>query len=166
MIRCYVGMGSNLGDSVAHLDQALSALAQLPDSQLVDSSSYYRSPPMAGMEQPDYTNAVAVLDTQLKPLALLDALQGIETQQGRQRLERWGARTLDLDLLLYGDTTLCTERLTLPHYGMAERAFVLIPLFELAPELALPDGRQLTTLLAQCPAQPLYRHDGGCHLPD
>ncbi len=157
MIRAYVALGSNLDQPARQLEQALDALNTLPDTVLAGCSGFYTSPPMAGMDQPDYVNAVAALDTTLAPLALLDALQGIETRQGRERHARWGARTLDLDLILYGDQQLSSERLTVPHYGMAERAFVLIPLFELAPELTLPDGRQLTTLLAQCPPQPLFR---------
>ncbi|MBY5993659.1 2-amino-4-hydroxy-6-hydroxymethyldihydropteridine diphosphokinase [Ferrimonas balearica] len=157
MSRAFVALGSNLHDPQNQLRQAFDALAQLPDTTLVAHSSLYRSPPMAGMDQPEYLNAVAALDTALAPLALLDALQGIENAQGRERELRWGARTLDLDLLIYGDQAFESERLTLPHYGLAERAFVLIPLFELAPDLVLPDGRQLTTLLAQCPPQPLFR---------
>ncbi|GAA5191815.1 2-amino-4-hydroxy-6-hydroxymethyldihydropteridine diphosphokinase [Ferrimonas gelatinilytica] len=159
MTRCFIGLGSNLGNGPATLARALAMLTELPQTRLLDRSGLYGSPPMAGMAQPDYTNAVAALETTLSPLALLDALQEIEQALGRERHERWGSRTLDLDLLLYGDAVMQSERLTLPHYGMAERAFVLIPLFELAPQLVLPDGRQLTTLLAQCPAQPLYRLD-------
>lgn len=157
MIRAFVALGSNLDQPAQQLEQALAALNALPDTTLAGCSSFYTSPPMAGMDQPDYVNAVAALDTTLAPLALLDALQGIETRQGRERHTRWGARTLDLDMILYGDQQLSCERLTVPHYGMAERAFVLIPLFELAPDLTLPDGRQLTTLLAQCPPQTLFR---------
>ncbi|WP_028117775.1 2-amino-4-hydroxy-6-hydroxymethyldihydropteridine diphosphokinase [Ferrimonas senticii] len=157
MVRCYIALGANLGAANEQLEQALAALAQLPHSRLVAQSQLYRSPPMAGMQQPDYCNAVAALDTTLAPLALLDALQQIENQQGRQRSERWGARTLDLDLLLYGDQQITEPRLTVPHYGMAERAFVLLPLFELAPQLSLPNGDSLISLLANCPAQPLTR---------
>ncbi|ADN77413.1 2-amino-4-hydroxy-6-hydroxymethyldihydropteridin epyrophosphokinase [Ferrimonas balearica DSM 9799] len=156
MIRAYIALGSNLEAPAQQLQQALSALDELADTRLVACSSFYRSPPMAGMDQPDYLNAVAAIDTSLAPLALLDALQGIEQQQGRERHTRWGARTLDLDMVLYGDQAIEHERLTVPHYGMAERAFVLIPLFELAPQLTLPDGRQLATLLAQCPPQTLF----------
>ncbi|MBY6188329.1 2-amino-4-hydroxy-6-hydroxymethyldihydropteridine diphosphokinase [Marinobacter hydrocarbonoclasticus] len=157
MIRAYIALGSNLDAPAQQLDAALDALSRLPDTTLAGCSGFYTSPPMAGMDQPDYVNAVAALDTTLAPLALLDALQAIENEQGRERHTRWGARTLDLDMVLYGDQQLSTERLTVPHYGMAERAFVLIPLFELAPDLTLPDGRQLTTLLAQCPPQTLFR---------
>ncbi|GAA4895253.1 2-amino-4-hydroxy-6-hydroxymethyldihydropteridine diphosphokinase [Ferrimonas pelagia] len=155
MIRCFIGLGSNLGNGPATLARAIAALAELPGIRLIDRSSLYTSPPMAGLAQPDYTNAVAAIDTDLAPLDLLDALQQIENQLGRERHERWGARTLDLDLLLYGDEQLTCERLTVPHYGMAERAFVLIPMFELAPNLRLPDGRQLASLLALCPPQAL-----------
>lgn len=157
MPRCYIALGSNLAAPGDQLAQACQALSELPGSTLVDCSSRYSSPPMAGMDQPDYLNAVAALDTELKPLALLDALQAIESAQGRERHTRWGARTLDLDLILYGDQRIDSERLTVPHYGMAERAFVLIPLFELAPDLILPGGTHLVTLLARCPPQPLFR---------
>lgn len=144
MVRCYIGLGSNLAGPVEQVRAALGALAAVPESRLAGHSALYRSPPMGPPGQPDYVNAVAALDTDLGPEALLDALQAIETDQGRRRDgERWGPRTLDLDLLLYGDRTLTTPRLTLPHPGVAERAFVLVPLCELEPGLALPDGRRV-----------------------
>ncbi|MDF2177806.1 2-amino-4-hydroxy-6-hydroxymethyldihydropteridine diphosphokinase [Aliiglaciecola sp. CAU 1673] len=152
MISCYIGMGANLDDPQKQLQEALRALRRLPDSHLADCSSFYASKPMGPQDQPDYVNAVARLDTRLAPLALLDALQAIEQEQGRVRKsERWGARTLDLDLLLYGDLVVNSERLTLPHYGMREREFVLHPLLEIAPELVLPDGQLLNNLARQCP---------------
>ncbi|MFI3245931.1 MAG: 2-amino-4-hydroxy-6-hydroxymethyldihydropteridine diphosphokinase [Ferrimonas sp.] len=154
-IRAYVALGSNLAAPAAQLQRAMAALSQHPHMALQQQSQLYRSPPMAGMQQPDYCNAVVAIDTTLLPLALLDALQQIEQQQGRERQQRWGARTLDLDLLLYGDQTVAHPRLTIPHYGMAERAFVLIPLFEIAPALQLPSGTALASLVAQCPPQPL-----------
>ncbi|WP_417349522.1 2-amino-4-hydroxy-6-hydroxymethyldihydropteridine diphosphokinase [Ferrimonas sp.] len=152
-----VALGSNLGDSPAILAEALQAIHRLPGTKVVRASSLYTSPPMAGMQQPDYCNAVAAVETDLAPLALLDALQAIELAQGRERHERWGARTLDLDLIGFGDQCIDSERLTVPHYGVAERAFVLLPLFEIAPGYQFADGRQLTTLLAACPPQTLYR---------
>lgn len=154
--RSYIALGSNLAQPEQQLRQALLALAQLPQTSLVSHSQFYRSPPMAGMEQPDYCNAVAAIDTELAPIALLDALQQIERDQGRERHERWGARSLDLDMLLYGDQSIDHPRLTVPHYGMAERAFVLVPLFEIAPALQLPSGDALVSLLSQCPPQPLF----------
>ncbi|QIZ77684.1 2-amino-4-hydroxy-6-hydroxymethyldihydropteridine diphosphokinase [Ferrimonas lipolytica] len=155
MIRCYIALGANLAQPDQQLRQALQALAQLPQTSLVSHSQLYRSPPMAGMVQPDYCNAVAAIDTALSPIALLDHLQQLEHNQGRERHSRWGARTLDLDILLYGDQQIESERLTVPHYGIAERIFVLLPLFELAPALLLPDGKPLVSLVSNCPPQPL-----------
>ena len=130
----------------------------IPLSRLGDitaRSSVWETAPI-GPEQPDYLNAVARLDTELDPLQLLDALQEIERHQGRTRGERWSARTLDLDLLLYGDTAMATERLTLPHPRMSERNFVLYPLLDVADaNLMLPDGRKLDTLVRACPGEAL-----------
>jgi len=162
-VRVYIGLGSNLDDPVQQLHRAWAALAQLPQTQRVACSRFYRSAPLGPQDQPDYVNAVAALDTTLAPAALLDALQAIEAAQGRMRLRRWGPRTLDLDLLLYGSETLATPRLTVPHPGLAERNFVLYPLAELAPGLVLPDGRALADLLAQCDAaglEPLTDGEG------
>jgi 2-amino-4-hydroxy-6-hydroxymethyldihydropteridine diphosphokinase len=155
-VRAYIGLGSNLDDPEGQLRQALEALRQLPQSRLTAVSPFYRSRPMGPADQPDYVNAVAMLDTCLEPLALLDALQGIEQQQGRVRTgERWGPRTLDLDLLLYGAEVIAHPRLTVPHPGMKERLFVLRPLADLTPELVLPDGSTVAQLLAACPDEGL-----------
>lgn len=134
--RAYIGLGANLGaDLQATLTLAAQALAALPASRLTALSSAWRSAPVdAG--GPDFLNAVAALDTTLAPLELLDVLQAIELAHGRERPYRNAPRTLDLDLLLYGDVTLDTPRLTLPHPRLSERAFVLQPLLEIAPELA------------------------------
>ncbi|MDX2319050.1 MAG: 2-amino-4-hydroxy-6-hydroxymethyldihydropteridine diphosphokinase [Moritella sp.] len=153
--RCYVAIGSNLADPVAQAQEAIVALQTLIQSHLVAVSSLYASKPMGPQEQPDYINAVACIDTCLAPLALLDALQHIENEQGRVRKEHWGARTLDLDILLYGDDIMSTPRLTVPHYGMKEREFVLYPLAEIAPQLQLPCGQALSTLLEGCPRNDL-----------
>lgn len=160
-VRAYIGLGSNLDDPARQLRRALTALAQLPQTHLAGCSRFYRSVPLGPQDQPDYVNAVALLDTTLAPVALLDALQAIETAQGRVRTLHWGPRTLDLDLLLYGNETLATPRLTVPHPGLDLRNFVLYPLAELAPELVLPDGRTLATLLAQCDAAGLALLDDG-----
>lgn len=134
--RAYVGLGANVGaDLLATLTQAAQALAALPGTRLVVLSSAWRSAPVdAG--GPDFLNAVVALDTALAPLELLDALQAIEQAHGRERPYRNAPRTLDLDLLLYGHTVLDAPRLTLPHPRLGERAFVLSPLLEIAPELA------------------------------
>lgn len=156
--QVYIGLGSNLAQPLAQLRDACQALARLPDSQLLALSSAYASDPLGPPDQPRYLNAVACLHTQLPPLALLDALQGIEQAHGRQRkAERWGPRTLDLDILLYGEQRIDLPRLQVPHYHMHARAFVLYPLAEIAGELILPDGRRLSELLAQCPYQGLER---------
>lgn len=150
-VRAYIGLGSNLADPQAQLARAVAALRSLPASRLTALSRFYRSRPMGPADQPDYLNAVAMLDTRLEAHELLDALQSIENDQGRVRGPlRWGPRTLDLDLLLFGADIIDTGRLKVPHPGIAERNFVLYPLAEIAPELVLPDGRTLQQLLAAC----------------
>lgn len=157
MERIYIGMGSNLADPTQQLRSAVEALAQLPQTELVGVSAFYQSDSLLP-GQPRYTNAVAALDSHLAPLDLLDALQAIENGQGRERLERWGPRTLDLDIVLFGDRLIDEPRLKVPHYHLQERAFVLYPLAELAPaDLRLADGRSLTELLAACPFVGLER---------
>jgi 2-amino-4-hydroxy-6-hydroxymethyldihydropteridine diphosphokinase len=156
MERVYIGLGSNLADPAEQLREALQSLAQLPQTHLSHVSSFYVSDSLLP-GQPRYTNAVAGIDTLLAPLALLDALQAIEIDQGRERHERWGPRTLDLDILLFGDRLIDEPRLKVPHYHMQARAFVLYPLAELAPGLVLADGRALDQLLAECPFQGLER---------
>lgn len=150
--RCYIGLGANLVEPVAQLQAAVTALGQLPETKLVQVSRFYSSKPMGPQDQPDYVNAVAALDTRLTPLALLRAIQQIELAHGRQRkAERWGPRTLDLDILLFGMQQIDHPELTVPHYGMTLREFVLYPLAELAPDLILPDGVALHSLLQQVP---------------
>ncbi len=152
MSEVFVAIGSNLADPLGQARRAVSALAALPETELQQASSFYSSRPMGPADQPDYVNAVARLTTRLAPLALLDQLQKIELEQGRVRKdERWGPRTLDLDLLLYGDRVIKHERLIIPHYGMQEREFVLLPLAEIAPALVLPCGTPLAQLVARCP---------------
>lgn len=143
----YVGAGSNLGEPAMQLHRAFAALDSLPDTRLVARSALYRNPPMGPRGQPDFVNAVAALLTRLPPGELLDALQAVERASGRRRDgTRWGPRTLDLDLLLYGRMVLDGPALRLPHPGLRERAFVLRPLSELAPWLQLPDGTPVTEL--------------------
>ncbi|MGV8843254.1 MAG: 2-amino-4-hydroxy-6-hydroxymethyldihydropteridine diphosphokinase [Pseudomonas sp.] len=156
MERVYLGLGSNLSEPLGQLRAALAALAALPHSQLAAVSSFYSSDPMGPADQPHYINAVAALDTALEPLDLLDALQTIEQQQGRTRhAERWGPRTLDLDILLFGERLLNEPRLQVPHYDLQARPFVLYPLAQIAPGLHLADGRKLDDLLQTCPFQGL-----------
>ncbi|WP_283130000.1 2-amino-4-hydroxy-6-hydroxymethyldihydropteridine diphosphokinase [Enterovibrio norvegicus] len=149
MIRVYIAIGSNLGNPVEKASLAIDALKQLPNTQFVCCSSLYSSKPMGPSHQPDYVNAVAIVDTLLEPLDLLDQTQRIELEFGRERKdERWGPRTLDLDILLFGDLQINSERLTVPHYGMKVREFVLYPLAEITPDLHLPDGSAVTDLVA------------------
>ena len=155
--RAYIGLGSNLDAPAEQLRSALQALDQVEATRLVAASALYTSDSLLP-GQPRYTNAVAALDTALPPLALLDALQAIENDQGRVRKERWGPRTLDLDILLFGDQVLDEPRLKVPHYHMHARPFVLYPLAELVPgDFRLADGRALAQLLADCPFVGLER---------
>ncbi|MCI3943758.1 2-amino-4-hydroxy-6- hydroxymethyldihydropteridine diphosphokinase [Pseudomonas syringae] len=157
--RAYIGLGSNLADPAGQLRNALDAMARLRDCTLAAVSSFYVSDSLLP-GQPRFTNAVAALDTSLTPLALLDALQAIELDQGRERHERWGPRTLDLDILLFGTRLIDEPRLKVPHYHLQARAFVLYPLAELAPGLILADGRELARLLSECPFTGLERLPG------
>ncbi|KOE68987.1 2-amino-4-hydroxy-6-hydroxymethyldihydropteridine diphosphokinase [Aggregatibacter actinomycetemcomitans] len=147
MNKVYVALGSNLADPQAQLVAALRAMNQLPDSRLISVSSFYQSKPLGPQDQPDYVNAVACLETALSPFALLDELQRIEQEQGRVRLRRWGERTLDLDILLYAEQTIQSERLIVPHYDMHNREFVIIPLAEIAPSFSLPNGQSIRELM-------------------
>jgi len=147
LTTAYIGVGSNLSDPIKQVKMAIAALKTLANSQVTAISSIYGSKPMGPQDQPDYINAVVELQTSLMPLALLDALQAIENKAGRVRKEnRWGARILDLDILLFGQQVIDNERLTIPHYGMKLREFVLLPLAEIAPKLCLPDGDNIATL--------------------
>lgn len=141
-IVTYIGLGSNLGDSKVILTEAVHKLASLGDVKI---SKLYQSPPMGPQDQPNYLNAVVQLSTNLAPLALLDELQRFEQESGRVRLRHWGERTLDLDLLIYAEEKIQNERLTVPHVGVMERDFVLIPLLDLDPDLHI-DGIALKQL--------------------
>ncbi|MGE0486619.1 MAG: 2-amino-4-hydroxy-6-hydroxymethyldihydropteridine diphosphokinase [Gammaproteobacteria bacterium] len=146
--RTYIGLGSNLDDPAGHVRQAFVALDELPDTRLVGRSRLYRNPPMGPQDQPDYVNAVCALDTTLAAAVLLEALHSVERAQGRVRDgRRWGPRTLDLDLLVYGKLEIARPGLHVPHPGIAERAFVLVPLAEIAPALDIPGLGPVTALL-------------------
>ena len=142
MTVTYIGLGSNLGDSQQILTEAVHKLASLG---VVQVSKLYQSPPMGPQDQPNYLNAAVQLITDLAPLALLDELQRFEQESGRVRLRHWGERTLDLDLLIYGDEQIQSERLTVPHVGVLERDFVLRPLLDLDENLYIK-GQQLKDL--------------------
>ncbi len=146
MSRVALGLGSNLQQPLQQIEQAMATLHQIPQSRVVALSPCYQSRPLStgGGEQPDYINATALMETTLSPHALLAVLQAVETAQGRQRTgERWGARTLDLDILLFDDQVLTDRDLTIPHPHLTERPFVVIPLLAIWPEARLPDGRWL-----------------------
>jgi 2-amino-4-hydroxy-6-hydroxymethyldihydropteridine diphosphokinase len=146
----YIGIGSNLNEPIQQVELALIELQNLVDTSLVKRSTLYRSFPLGSANQPDYINAVAVLNTDLPTIELLNQLQAIENKQGRVRSgEKWGPRTLDLDILLYDNQQIETERLSIPHPGIYERAFVLYPLYECVPDLILPNGQKVYDLLKQ-----------------
>ncbi len=139
---CFVGLGGNLGDAAASLRDAFAALGRLPGTRVLRASRLYRTPAWGITAQPDFVNAVAMIETALPPPALLENLLRIERDAGRDRRadgsDRWGPRTLDLDLLLYGDAVIDTPGLTVPHPHLHERAFVLVPLLEIAPDARIP----------------------------
>jgi 2-amino-4-hydroxy-6-hydroxymethyldihydropteridine diphosphokinase len=150
-LLAYIGIGSNLGNPVAQVQEAIAELEAIPDSILIARSSLYSSKPMGPPGQPDYVNAVVAIDTVLSPQALLQDLQTIEARQGRERAaEKWGPRTLDLDLLLYGGKVINTVALTIPHPGLHERDFVLIPLEEIAGDINIPGRGTLRAFLSRC----------------
>ncbi|MEW5288971.1 MULTISPECIES: 2-amino-4-hydroxy-6-hydroxymethyldihydropteridine diphosphokinase [Erwinia] len=149
MNRVWLALGSNLADPLHQVQAALDALAALPQTRLITTSSFWRTPPYGPADQPDYLNAAVALDSELTPEALLDHTQRIELEQGRVRKEhRFGPRTLDLDIMLFGSLTLNTPRLIVPHYDMHNRAFMLVPLVEIAPDITFPDGTRAADILA------------------
>ena len=138
-MQAYIGLGSNLDNPEWQLERALRALGDIPDTRLAARSSFYRSAPLGPGDQPEFINAVALLETSLPARQLLGSLQSIENNQGRIRDgQKWGPRTLDLDLLLYGAELIDDAELTVPHREIRHRNFVLLPLLELAPELEIP----------------------------
>lgn len=151
-VAAFVALGSNLGDPQARVQQGFAALATLPHTKLRARSRLYRTPPWGIVDQPDFVNAAACLATGLAPRALLDALLAIEAGAGRVRGVRNGPRTLDLDLLVYGDQIIATPDLTVPHPRLHERAFVLVPLADLAPDLDVPGQGRVADLLAHVDA--------------
>lgn len=147
MKTVYVALGSNLNDPLNQLKQAVKSLQEFAIN--FEVSPFYGSKPVGPQDQPDYVNAVAKFETNLTALELLEKLQHIENQQGRVRLRRWGERTLDLDLILYGNELIQNERLTVPHIEMKNREFVIVPMFDLSPELVLPSGEKLAEIYVQ-----------------
>lgn len=156
-VRAYVALGSNLGDPLTTVQAAFGALRSLPETVLAAASSLYRSVPVGLRNQPDFINAVAALDTRLDADALLAELFAVEARFGRRRDYHHAPRTLDLDLLLHGDETCSAAQLTLPHPRMHERAFVLLPLLELAPDIAIPGHGPARELMKSCREQKLAK---------
>ena len=143
----YIGLGSNLSNPKKQIIDAIAKIRQLDKTHVTAITSLYFSRPMGPQDQPDYMNAVLALQTELSPLLLLDQLQTIENDAGRVRKDnRWGARILDLDIILYNDERINNARLTVPHYGMQDREFVLLPLAEITNNLILPDGKNVSVL--------------------
>jgi len=159
-VLAYIGLGSNLDRPQQQLERALAELEALPRCSLLARSPLYRSDPIGPAGQPDYVNAVAALLTELSAETLLDQLQAIEQAHQRAREQHWGPRTLDLDILLFGDAQIASPRLQVPHPEMAKRAFVLYPLADIAPEVEVPGLGPLPQLMAACPPQGLEPLDG------
>lgn len=157
-VTAYIGLGSNLGDPAANLHSAIDQVAALDAVELRAVSRFYASKPMGPQDQPDYVNAVICVRTSLEAHALLQALFAVERAHGRVRNAslRWGPRTLDLDLLLYGTEVIETAELHVPHPGICERSFVVLPLADLAPALVFPNGRSLRDCLKVLPCDDLY----------
>jgi len=146
-LLAYIGLGSNLQGPKEQIEKALKALSEAKETTLISVSSFYQSKPLLGMPGPNYLNVVCKIETDLSALDLLNFCQEIEDNQHRVREVKWASRTIDLDILLYGDQVLVTKRLAIPHPEMINRAFVLLPLFEIEPGLKLPLLGQLKGLL-------------------
>lgn len=160
-VRAYIGVGANLGDPLRYVRAGIAALQRLADSDFVACSSLYRTAPIGVAEQPDFVNAVCALDTRLVPEALWRQLSAVEMRHGRIRGPvRGGPRTLDLDILLYGDLYVASSQLTIPHPRLHQRAFVLAPLREIAPDLRILGGESVSTYLSRCDTQAVVRIDG------
>jgi 2-amino-4-hydroxy-6-hydroxymethyldihydropteridine diphosphokinase len=163
MNTVYLGLGSNLSDPIQQIQQAISVISTHDEINTLACSSLYISQPMGPQDQPDYFNAVLKINTLLKPLALLDKLQAIENIAGRVRKDqRWGARVLDIDILLYNNEVIKNDRLTIPHYGLQEREFVVIPLAEIDNQLQLPDGQSISALANNIVTNGLKIHSQLC----
>ncbi|WMY95815.1 MAG: 2-amino-4-hydroxy-6-hydroxymethyldihydropteridine diphosphokinase [Arsenophonus sp.] len=152
----YISIGSNLNKPLKQAKNAIKKLNQLPNTKFIKISSFYRSKPMGKNNQPEYLNLIVALETTLLPHNLLKYTQAIEYMHGRTRtVHRWIPRTLDLDIILYGKQTIQTNHLTIPHYGLKEREFILYPLAEIAPKLRFPDGELLSHRLKLIPENDL-----------
>ena len=157
MTHCFVGLGSNLGESCDQLRLAIADIDHLPDTRLVAQSAFYRSTPVGFLDQPDFVNAVVKIETDLTPQQLLSALLGIERKYGRERTFVNAPRTLDLDVLLYGDSQINEPGLTVPHPHMHRRAFVLLPLLDIAPDCMIPSVGPAELAMQYCLDQVLEK---------
>lgn len=157
--QVFLGLGSNLGDSTTMIKEAIHTVVADEKNHFVAQSSMYTSTPMGPQDQPDYINAVCQISTEYSPHELLKHCQSVENDFGRERApaERWGPRTLDIDILLFDGQAIQTTDLTIPHIGMAEREFVLVPLFEIAPTMVMPDGQPLAKWVSACDLDGLKR---------
>lgn len=156
-MQVFIGLGSNLENPKQQVASAIHDLNLIPNSRVVAASSFYSSPPMGPQDQPDYINAVVEMDTTLTAHLLLDQLQQIEQKHGRVRKRHWGERTLDLDILVYGTESLDDARLQVPHPGLTQRAFVVYPLAEIAPQLVVPNMGTMAEIMANCPRDGLQQ---------
>ncbi len=152
MTTVYIGLGSNLSGNIGspsqHVIAAIQSLGEIQSTRTTSISSLYKSKPVGPQDQDDYINAVVQIETELESLALLDGLQAIENEHGRVRNERWGSRTLDLDILMFGEEIIQNDRLSIPHPEMLNRAFVLVPLAEINPDCVIPGKGLISDLLA------------------
>jgi len=161
----YIGLGSNIDEPRVQISTALVNIQAHEQISVQLCSHLYASAPMGPKNQPDYINAVCKVTTSLTPIELLDVLQSIEHDHGRKRVgERWGPRTLDLDILLFNNLSMDNDRLTLPHYGMAQREFVMVPLFEIEPDMMMSNGKSIASWVSQCSFERLKRLPGAVDL--
>lgn len=150
MKEAYVALGSNIEGPIAQIEQAMLGLSEIPQTTILVKSSLYRTPPWGKTDQPEFINAVVKIKTQCSAHELLSYLQAIEKNQKKKKTEQWGPRTIDCDLILYGNEVMESATLTLPHPRMLSRGFVLVPLAEIAPTLIFPSGKSIAELLVQC----------------
>ena len=156
MNKVFIGLGSNLSNPSEQIDQVLNSIGSLPETKLISSSSLYASKPLGPQDQPDFVNAVCLIETNLSPDVLLKALQQIEIGQGRVKKRHWGERLIDLDILTYGDLQLSTESLTIPHSQMHLRDFVLVPMLEIAPDASIPGLGAVKSLIDKLEESYIY----------
>ncbi|MGN1356543.1 MAG: 2-amino-4-hydroxy-6-hydroxymethyldihydropteridine diphosphokinase [Succinivibrionaceae bacterium] len=159
MVTAFIALGSNLDNPVNQLRTAIEEISRLKGCELSGISGFYENPPLGPQDQPSFLNGVIKITTNLRPLELLDKLQELEQKHRRVRKIHWGPRTLDLDIILYGNETISNSRLTVPHPEVARRSFVLRPLLDIEPDLSLPDGRKISELCAETDCNGLKKID-------